>query len=271
MLDFRTCYALPTVAIVCLAGSTVVAAAPEPDPVPRRWELAVETRPLAVAYAEVPGVGSRPFYYMTYKVTNTTGKEQTLAVGFELATGDGDVVRAGRGVPVEVTKQIIEHLGNPMLQDPIGILGPIQHGRENAREGIVIWPLEDFTPESLTVYAAGFSGETAIIELPKVEGAGKGEAKAEAKAEAKSEGQSDGKGDSKPAGKGADKAKAAKAEGKDGKDAKADAPGKLARTSQDSGKVVLRKTKMIRFAVPGELTNLRDAALKVEEERWIMR
>lgn len=252
MLDFRTCYALPTVAIVCLAGSTLVAAAPEPDPVPRRWELGVETRPLAVAYANVPGVGARPFYYMTYKVTNTTGKEQTLAVGFELATGDGNVVRAGRGVSVEVTKQIIEHLGNPMLQDPIGILGPIQHGRENAREGIVIWPLEDFTPESLTVYAAGFSGETAIIELPKVEAPAKAEAKGDEKA--------------------ADKDTATKADAKPaGKDGKADAAAKPAKSGQDSGKAVLRKTKMIRFAVPGEMTNLRDTALKVEEERWIMR
>ncbi len=235
-----------------LAASGFVLAAPEPEPVPRRWELQIEAQPLRMAYADVPGVGSRPFYYLTYKATNVTGKEQTLAVSFELSTGDGNVFRAGRGVPLEVTKQVIEHVGNPLLQDPIGILGPIQHGRENAREGIVIWPLEDFTPDALIVYAAGFSGETATIELPKVDVEGKTDGKADAGAKA-TEAKKDEGNAAVAAGQPATAVVTPKAE------------------KADAGKVILRKTKVLEFKVPGEMTNLRDAAIPLLSERWIMR
>jgi hypothetical protein len=246
--------ALPVMAgAVLICSSTSVAmAAPEPEPVPRRWELLLEAQPLHVAYANVPGVGSRPFYYMTYKATNVTGTEQTLAVSFELSTGDGNVFRAGRNVPIEVTKQIIEHVGNPLLQDPIGILGPIQHGRENAREGIVIWPLEDFTPDALIVYAAGFSGETATVELPKVEVAAKADAKAEVKTTD-------------------DAAKPAPAKDAAAPEAKPAADAAKKTDKADSGKAILRKTKVLEFKVPGEMTNLRDAAIPLTSERWIMR
>ena len=241
-----------------LAASGMLLAAPEPDPVPLRWELQIEAQPLRMAYADVPGVGSRPFYYLTYKATNVTGKEQTLAVSFELSTADGNVFRAGRGVPLEVTKQIIEHVGNPLLQDPIGILGPIQHGRENAREGIVIWPLEDFTPDALIVYAAGFSGETATVELPKVNvDAVKVEGKPDGKPDAAAKATQEKK----------DKGKAAVAASQP--DAAAVV---MPRTEKaDAGKVILRKTKVMEFKVPGEMTNLRDAAIPLLSERWIMR
>ena len=243
-----------------LAASSVLLAAPEPEPVPRRWELQFEAHPLRMANADVPGVGARPFYYLTYKATNVTGKEQTLAVAFELSTGDGNVFRAGRGVPLEVTKQIIEHVGNPLLQDPIAILGPIQHGRENAREGIVIWPLEDFTPDALIVYAAGFSGETATIELPKVETVpAQVESDAGAKAEVPVKAS-----DTKALG--GDLPPVAKTATND--DALAVKPNAA---KADAGKAILRKTKVLEFKVPGEMTNLRDAAILLTSERWIMR
>ena len=243
-----------------LAVSSVLLAAPEPEPVPRRWELQFESQPLRMAYADIPGVGTRPFYYLTYKATNVTGKEQTLAVSFELSTGDGNVFRAGRGVPLEVTKQIIEHVGNPLLQDPIGILGPIQHGRENAREGIVIWPLEDFTPDALIVYAAGFSGETATIVLPKVETVAanvKGDAEVEAELPTKAANAKALGGDLPPVAKAATNDDALAVNAKAAK--------------VDAGKAILRKTKVLEFKVPGEMTNLRDAAIPLTNERWIMR
>ena len=51
------------------------------------------------------------------------------------------------------------------MQDQLDILGPIQQGPENAKHGVVIWPLADFDADEVRVFGAGFSGETDSIEL----------------------------------------------------------------------------------------------------------
>src|SRR6185503_14338474 len=79
---------------------------------------------------------------------------------------DDEVIRSGRGVPLEVTKKLIEGVQNSYVQDQISIIGQLLQGKENARDGIVIWPANDLNVEELTVYAAGFSGETATVETP---------------------------------------------------------------------------------------------------------
>ena len=48
-----------------LATAPAVLAAPEPDPVPRRWELQIEPGPLRSATIDVPNYGPRKFFYMT--------------------------------------------------------------------------------------------------------------------------------------------------------------------------------------------------------------
>jgi len=234
---------MPAAGISAAVYAASLALAPEPDPVAKRWELAAEFSPLRVIYVDMPGTGPRGYMYLTYKVANLTGKEQTLAVSFDLATGDGKVLRAGRGVSVDATKAVMAHAGNPLAQDPIGILGPIQHGRENAREGIVIWAIEDYSPETLTVYAAGLSGETATIELPKIAVAAQEPAA-----------------DAKPT-----EAKPAEIKPTEAKPAVSPAK------KDEPTKAILRKTKMLTFTVPGELSGLRDAPLGIASERWIMR
>ena len=57
-------------------------------------------------------------------------------------------------------------LGNTLIQDQITILGTILQGEENAKEGLVVWPCENFRPGEVTIYAAGFSGETAQVKAP---------------------------------------------------------------------------------------------------------
>ncbi len=144
----------------------ILALAPEPDAVPRRWELDVAFGPLRVGTVDVEGQGPRPFYYLTYKATNPSRKDLLLAPSFELADGSGRVFRSGRDVPAAATAALIERQQNPFLKDQIAVLGPILQGPEHAREGLVAWPAESLKPDSLTVYAAGFSGESATITPP---------------------------------------------------------------------------------------------------------
>jgi hypothetical protein len=143
---------------------------------------------------------------LTYTVTNNSGEDLLFAPAFELAT-DQEVLRSGRSVPLEVTRELQSRAQNPMILDQISMIGQLLQGKENAKDGLVIWPADDLRPGDLTVYAAGFSGETAKVQGP----------------------------DSKQT-------------------------------------VILRKTLMLRYTVPGELTQRGGQPLELSEPaRWIMR
>lgn len=146
--------------------SSVALAAPEPDPIPRRWQLSLDMGPLRLITIEQSGGEPRAYYYLTYTVTNASGSDVLLAPIFELVGGDAQIRRSGRDVPADVTRTILERLNNPFLQDQISIIGLILQGSENAKEGLVVWPADDLKPDSLSVYAAGFSGEMRTIEVP---------------------------------------------------------------------------------------------------------
>ncbi|HZW11453.1 MAG TPA: hypothetical protein VFF69_16250 [Phycisphaerales bacterium] len=154
--------ALTAVAIGALAPASGLA--PEPDPVPKRWQLEVEPGPLRVAYVE-SAEGSGAYLYLTYTATNNTGKDLEFVPSFEMATDSGEVAQSGVGVPPGVTDQIVASLEHPFLQDQVDILGPIQQGPENAKQGVVIWPLQDYRADEIRIFGAGFSGETDALEL----------------------------------------------------------------------------------------------------------
>jgi hypothetical protein len=138
-------------------------AAPEPDPVPRRWQLTVEPGPLRVAAVEHQG-SQQMYYYMTYKVTNNTDTDLLFTPSFEMANDEGELVRSGRNVPGAVTAKILESLENPLILDQINIVGTLLQGEENAKEGIAIWPVGAAKVSSLEVFGNGFSGEARTID-----------------------------------------------------------------------------------------------------------
>lgn len=150
-------------ASMTLSGG-VALGAPEPDPVPRRWQLTIEPGPMRITRVELPGQDARLYYYMTYRVTNTSGQDLLFTPSFELANEQGDVIRAGRGVPPDATRAILEKLENPLLEDQITIVGMLLQGAENAREGLAVWPVPREHVQQLEVYCNGFSGETRVVE-----------------------------------------------------------------------------------------------------------
>jgi hypothetical protein len=200
--------------LAMLAGLTLAAGVmsamspPEPDPIPRRWQLDVEPGVLRVATFDIKDHGRRAYFYMTYTVTNNSGEDLLFAPSFELAM-DHEVVRSGRNVPLEVTKQLLGSTQIPGVEDQISIIGPILQGKENAKTGLIVWPANEMAPLELTVYGAGFSGETATVERPD---------------------------------------------------------------SKTKDKVVLRKTMMLRYAPPGDLSQFGQTPIPLGEPlRWIMR
>lgn len=156
------------------AGAVVIGAfpgilhavVPEPDPVPRRWELELKPGPLRLMTIDAQdGAGPKSYFYFTYKVTNTTSEDVLFAPIFEMASSEGDMARSGQGVSGEVTREVLKALDNPLLQDQISILGTLAVGEANAREGVVIWPASGAMMDNLTIYAAGFSGETRTLDV----------------------------------------------------------------------------------------------------------
>lgn len=249
-----------TLAVVSLAvpATILVAAAPaqgapEPLPVPRRWQLDVEVGPLRMVK-----IDGREYLYLTYKVVNNSGEDLLFAPSFELATDEGHVMRSGRGVPVSVTRQVMEMLENPFLEDQIAILGMLLQGEENAKEGVVIWPANGLDVDEISIYAAGFSGETATLELPAT---GTTTPKASGTPRAQTKGE-------QPA---VERAAEAPATGATTRIHAAPAEDPAATGEDAVKKVVLRKTLMLRYRIPGELTGRGSVAFSPHERRWIMR
>lgn len=196
---------------LCVAvGVFATGMAPEPDPIPRRWQLTVEPGPLRIMNVETEGKGNVPYFYFTYTVTNNTGGDLLFTPSFDLASEKGDVMRSGRDVPADVTKKVLDSLNNPLLQDQVSIVGLLLQGEDNAKDGLAVFPASDLKMSDLAIYGAGFSGETRTIEVRNP-------------------------------------------------------------TSGAMDKVTLRKSLMIRYAMPGEIRGQGSQPFPVAEKRWIMR
>ena|ERR1043165_3107076 len=154
------------ICMVEVATTRPAQAAPEPSPIPKRWQLDIATSALQTAIVETPGGGSRAYFFMTYKVTNNSAHDLLFAPSFELATDEGDLLRSGRDVSLEVTREILGRLDNPLIEDQISIVGTLLRGPENAKQGLVIWPITQDHLTEVAVYCAGFSGETATVDIP---------------------------------------------------------------------------------------------------------
>ena len=165
---FACRFLFPVLAAGAFAAGAVsmIGMAPEPDPIPRRWELQIDTSELHVVTLNVPKIGARKYLYLTFKSINNSGQDLLFAPAFELSDGDGRVYRSGRDVPQYVTQTLLAQTQDPFIQDQIGVIGEFLQGAENAKDGLIIWPVEDFNPSQVTVYAAGFSGETKPVVSP---------------------------------------------------------------------------------------------------------
>ncbi|MEM1331760.1 MAG: hypothetical protein AAGG07_14535 [Planctomycetota bacterium] len=161
------------VPLVLVSAVRTAVAAPEPAPVPERWQLDVDLGPLRAALVPVEvaqpdgttRTEPRAYLYLTYTVSNYTGEDLLFAPSFELALDNGSILSAGEDVPNAVTREILARLDNPFLNDQVNVIGMLSQGPENAREGLVIWPLTDLDVNELIIYGAGFSGETDTLEL----------------------------------------------------------------------------------------------------------
>jgi hypothetical protein len=153
------CLAALSAGAIVLTPSAI--AAPEPSPIPKRWQLEIQAGQLMTTV-----VDDRAYFFLTYRVTNNSPQDLLFAPAFELSTDEGTLLRSGRDVSVGVTREIMNRLADPLIEDQISIVGTLLRGPENSRWGVVIWPMPQRHLNEVAVYCAGFSGETAPVEVP---------------------------------------------------------------------------------------------------------
>ncbi len=153
--------ALQALAVLLVIGSAL--AYPKPAPLSPRWELEYEPGDLRLYVDPVQDQG---YWYFVYQVTNRTGQDRIWAPSFTLFTDAGEIIASGRGVSSRVASDLKDLLGNELLENQNEIIGEIFHGRDHAREGLVVWPARKLDVNQISMFAAGLSGETARVYDP---------------------------------------------------------------------------------------------------------
>ena len=153
--------ALQALAVLVVVSSAL--AYPKPAPIPPRWELEYQPGELRLY---VDPVDDQCYWYFVYQVTNRTGRDRIWAPSFTLYTDAGEIIASGRGVSSRVASDLQDLLGNELLENQNEIIGEIFHGREHAREGLVIWPARSLDVNQISMFVAGISGETTRVDDP---------------------------------------------------------------------------------------------------------
>ena len=152
------CSILSVLALIVMPFAATAHAAPEPSPVAITWEFTFDRGPLRLAWVD-DGEGSKPYFFLTYRVTNYSGTDLLFAPDVSLMTDNVTVYKSGRNVPTSVTNAIIHELDNPLVESQIDIVSTVLEGPEHARDGVLIWPAEQLDVDEVSVFFAGLSGE----------------------------------------------------------------------------------------------------------------
>lgn len=151
------------IATACLVLATSVVAVPSPKAVPARPELSFTPGDLRIFRSNEDG---RWYWYFTYGVENNTGIDQIWIPDMVLYTDQGEILKAGQGVSSVVTDEIVEYIGDPLLEPQYAIIGDLKQGRGNAKSGLSVWPARQMEVNELALFVAGMSSETLEVEHP---------------------------------------------------------------------------------------------------------
>lgn len=141
-----------------------VGAGPEPAMTPVSWELDFE-------YLNPPrriDVGGTSYFYLVYKVTNTSASTKRFQPTIQLVTEDVRVIDTDSGIRHDVFEAIRgrHKATHPHMIDPVSVIGDIQTGRDYSKESVAIWRADDVTVNNFSIFVAGLSGEAKLVKNP---------------------------------------------------------------------------------------------------------
>jgi hypothetical protein len=154
-----------------ITASCFAMAAPKPAVVqrPQDWTIDVKYEHLQQIMLKA-GQGDQPvrFWYLILTLTNNTGDDVDFYPRCELMTDTFEIIPAGKGVPPEVFGHIkTRHRAlYPFLEalDSSGMR--ILQGRDNTRDLAIIWPDFDMKAKEVSLFVAGLSNETIVVDCP---------------------------------------------------------------------------------------------------------
>ena len=171
-MTFRTpLYSVAAFSVVfavagALIPSTAVAGkhpVPSDYPLPDAWYLDFKVNAKGVPkriIVDVPGQKvPMAYWYLTYTVTNNTGKEVDFLPEFEMVTQDGKILRSDRGVLRPVFDAIKKAEKNDLLVPLAQVIGTLHQGEDQAKDGVAIWPEPMARMGDFKIYIGGLNSE----------------------------------------------------------------------------------------------------------------
>ena len=149
--------------ITCLLLALPAESVPTPGAFSKTPELDFTPGPLRIYRSAADG---KWYWYMTYEIENGTGADQIWVPSMVVYTDRGEILECGKSVPSSVTDEILERLGDPLLEPQYKIIGELKQGRGNARKGLSIWPANRTDVNEISMFVSGLSSETAAVTHP---------------------------------------------------------------------------------------------------------
>ncbi len=157
-------------AIILLTSINAISA-PEPAVVPgaNQWTLdVVFTQPQQIV-VKVPGERApQRFWYIIITVNNNSGKEVPFYPACELVTDTSQIIPAYKDTRNIVFDKIKRRHKNkyPFLESLELADNKILQGQDNSKDLAIIWPDFDAKARDISLFLAGMSNETAVVEHP---------------------------------------------------------------------------------------------------------
>src|SRR3954454_4666993 len=138
---------------------------PKPSPYPISWELKFEhSKPERIVVKAAGDAAPEAYWFMTYTVTNNSGKEQTFLPVFELVTRDGKVIRSDNRIPATVFNAIKQRVKAQFLEPFTKIGGDLLLGEDQSRDGVAIWKEPSTKMGQFSIFVQGLSGEAVTLK-----------------------------------------------------------------------------------------------------------
>ena len=152
--------------LACLCG-----AAPQPAIVPGPADWTVDVRfehPRQIMVPLSDDSTPKRFWYTIITLTNNNSRVVDFYPKCELMTDTYRIIPAGKSTPAIVFEQIKKrHQGKyPFLEFLEKVDSRILKGRDNTKDIAIIWPDFDAKAKNITIFIAGLSNETVVIDHP---------------------------------------------------------------------------------------------------------
>ncbi|MFN3166451.1 MAG: hypothetical protein ACE37H_05230 [Phycisphaeraceae bacterium] len=206
-------------------------AAPQPDAVTNSWSFDFQHSTPDTIAIENADGSVDWYWYMTYKVTNYEQDELFFDPRIVIQNDAGEIITANLGVDPRVFRAVLELTQNPLLVPPVEVPGRVFKGEDYARESVAIWPVDKDDVDQFKVFVGGIFGEVKLVTDP-----------------------STGKPITVPV-----------------IDALTGEPKTNPDGSPMTQPLLLKRTKMLHYKTPGTTESKQNPAIKLEDEKDVMR